>query len=80
MSAQVLKRILEQVEYLTEEEKLQLDQYLKSKFFLKKIPQKWKDICGLASYQTSSEDAQIVISNSRKETDQKREKVWQKIQ
>ncbi|MEY3218760.1 MAG: hypothetical protein RIT27_117 [Pseudomonadota bacterium] len=30
MSAQVLKQIIEQVEYLTEEEKIQLDQYLKS--------------------------------------------------
>lgn len=78
MSAQVLKRIIEQVESLTEEEKIQLDQYLKSKVFVKKIPPKWKDIGGLASYQTSSEDAQTVISNLRKEADQKREKIWQK--
>ncbi len=37
MSIQVLKQIIEQVESLTEEEKIQLDQYLKSKVFIRKI-------------------------------------------
>jgi hypothetical protein len=39
---------------------------------VKKIPPKWKDIYDLASYQMSSEDAQIVISNLRKEAKQKK--------
>jgi hypothetical protein len=78
MSTQVLNQIIQQVECLTEEEKVQLDQYLKSKVFTKKAPQKkWQAICGLMPYSSSAEDAQIFISNTRKEADRKREQLCQ---
>lgn len=78
MSSQVLNQIIQQVKLLTEKEKNQLNQYLQTKVFIKKTPKKWKNICNLIPYSPSTENAQLFISNSRKESDKKREQQWQK--
>ncbi|MCX7094962.1 MAG: hypothetical protein NTY50_16130 [Methylobacter sp.] len=73
MSTQVLNQIIQQVELLTEKEKEQLNHYLKTTVYVKQKRKKWQNIRGLMAYSPSAEDAQIAISNARKEADKKRE-------
>ena len=79
MSTQVLNQIIQQVEFLNQEEINQLNQYLKAKVFIsKKIPSKWQTIRGLMPHSSAIEDAQITLSNLRQQSDNKREQQWKK--
>lgn len=73
MSTQVLNQIIQQVELLTEKEKEQLNHHLKTTVYVKQKRKKWQNIRGLMAYSPLAEDAQIAISNARKEADKKRE-------
>jgi hypothetical protein len=75
----LLKQLLQQVEQLTLEERLELIQQvaesLKKPGAIAHSKPRWSDLKGLAPYPMMGEDAQEWISRTRQEADDHRERV-----
>lgn len=75
----LLQQVLQQVEQLTPEERLELIQKvaegLKPSEKVAKPKPQWSDLKGLARYPMMGEDAQAWVSRTRREADEHRERV-----
>jgi hypothetical protein len=75
----LLQELLQQVEQLTPEERLELIRQvaagLKKSEAIAKPKPRWSDLKGLAPHPLMGEDAQEWVSRTRREADQHREQV-----
>ena len=82
MASMTVVEIARQAELLAPEDQLYLIARLadKAQHAYRQTPprRKWRDICGVAPYPLTGEDAQVWVSRSRVESDEDRERRWRK--
>lgn len=74
MSDRVLRELIEKIDLLTADEQLRLIAELAEKARVSAVggsvqKRKWSDLIGMLSYPACGEDAQVYISRSRREAD-----------
>ncbi len=79
MTTTALTELIEKADALTPEEQLRLANHLVGRV-LQHMPEakprrKWEDLIGLLPYPALGEDAQAYISRTRREGDERREKL-----
>lgn len=82
MSSEALKKLLQEVEKLSDEEQLELAMELLGRLRSKTArPQyrSWREVAGMAPYPLLGEDAQAWISRARREGDERRAKQWEGV-
>lgn len=77
MSSEILREIIEKVDLLAAEERLELIAAVERKSCVSTVaepePQRrWSDLIGMLPYPACEEDAQTYICRSRREADEKR--------
>lgn len=77
MSSEILSEMIEKIDLLTADEQLCLIAELAEKARVSRVGEsvprrKWSDLIGILSYPACGEDAQLCISRSRREADDKR--------